>query len=136
MLQQYLNKQDISRASFEEIKFMIKKMFIEIEDTEDANTNLQNLIKIHKKNGTNISITGNLPKNKEISRVLFEIIREATTNAIKHAGSKNVYVYITETLEEITMTIKNDGKKPNEFITENEGIKGMRRKVSKLNGIF
>lgn len=136
VLQQYLNKQDISRASFEEIKFMIKKMFIEIEDTEDANTNLQNLIKIHKKNGTNINITGKLPKNKEISRVSFEIIREATTNAIKHAGSRNVYVYITETLEEITMTIKNDGKKPNEFITENEGIKGMRRKVSKLNGIF
>lgn len=136
VLQQYLNKQDISRASFEEIKFMIKKMFIEIEDTEDANTNLQNLIKIHKKNGTNISITGKLPKNKEISKVLFEIIREATTNAIKHAGSRNVYVYVTETLEEITMTIKNDGKKPNEFITENEGIKGMRRKVSKLNGIF
>ena len=136
VLQQYLNKQSISQENFEEIKFMIKKMFIEIEDTEDSNVNLQNLIKIHKNNGTNISVTGKLPQNKEIAKVFFEIIREATTNAIKHAGSTNVFIEIKESLEEISMIIKNDGKKSNEFITENEGIKGMRRKVNKLNGIF
>lgn len=136
VLQQYLNKQSISQENFEEIKFMIKKMFIDIEDTEDSNVNLQNLIKIHKKNGTNINVIGKLPQDKEISKVFFEIIREATTNAIKHAGSTNIYVKILETLEETTMRITNDGKKPNEFIAENEGIKGMRRKVSKLNGNF
>lgn len=136
VLQQYLNKQCISQENFEEIKFMIKKMFIDIEDTEDSNVNLQNLIKIHKKNGTNINLIGKLPKDKEISKVFFEIIREATTNAIKHAGSTNIFVEIRETIEETTMRITNDGKKANEFIAENEGIKGMRRKVSEFNGIF
>lgn len=136
VLQQYLNKQSISQENFEEIKFMIRKMFIDIEDTEDSNLNLQNLIKIHKKNGTNINVMGKLPQYKEISKVFFEIIREATTNAIKHAGSTNIFVEITETLEETTMRITNDGRKSNEFIAENEGIKGMRRKVSQLNGIF
>ena len=136
VLQQYLNKQNISKESFEEIKFMINKMFIEIEDTEDSNVNLQNLIELHKNNGTNIRVTGKLPQNKEIAKVFFEIIREATTNAIKHAGSTNVFIEIKESLEEISMIITNDGKKSNEFITENEGIKGMRRKVNKLNGIF
>lgn len=71
-----------------------------------------------------------------INNTMYEIIREATTNAIKHAGSTNIFVEITETLEETTMKITNDGKRANEFIAENEGIKGMRRKVSKLNGIF
>lgn len=136
VLQQYLNKQNISKESFEEIKFMINKMFIEIEDTEDSKVNLQNLIELHKNNGTNIRVTGKLPQNKEIAKVFFEIIREATTNAIKHAGSTNVFIEIKESLEEISMIITNDGKKSNEFITENEGIKGMRRKVNKLNGIF
>ena len=136
VLQQYLNKQSISQENFEEIKFMIKKMFIDIEDTEDSNVNLQNLIKIHKKNGTNINVIGKLPQDKEISKTFFEIIREATTNAIKHAGSTNIFVEITEALEETTMKITNDGKRANEFIAENEGIKGMRRKVDKLNGIF
>lgn len=136
VLQQYINKEEINQENFDEIKFMIKKMFIDIEDTEDSNTNLQNLIKIHQNNGTNIIIKGKLPENEKQAKVFFEIIREATTNAIKHAGSSKIFVEIKETLEETYMVITNDGKKPNEFITENEGIKGMRRKVEEIKGYF
>ena len=136
ILQQYLNKENITQENFEEIKFMIQKMFIDIEDTDDTNANLENLIKIHKKNGTDIIIDGKLPQNKEVAKVFFEIIREATTNAIRHAGSSKVFVNIKETLEETYMIITNDGRKPNEFITENQGIKDMRRKVKKLGGMF
>ena len=136
ILQQYLNKENITQENFEEIKFMIQKMFIDIEDTDDTNANLENLIKIHKKNGTDIIIDGKLPQNKETAKVFFEIIREATTNAIRHAGSSKVFVNIKETLEETYMIITNDGRKPNEFITENQGIKDMRRKVKKLRGMY
>ena len=136
VLQQYLNKEEINQENFDEIKFMIEKMFIDIEDTEDPNTNLQNLIKIHQNNGTNIIIKGKLPKNEKQAKVFFEIIREATTNAIKHAESSKIFVEIKETLEKTNMVITNDGKKPNEFITENEGIKGMRRKVEEIKGYF
>ena len=136
ILQQYLNKENITQENFEEIKFMIQKMFIDIEDTDDTNANLENLIKIHKKNGTDIIIDGKLPQNKETAKVFFEIIREATTNAIRHAGSSKVFVNIKETLEETYMIITNDGRKPNEFITENQGIKDKRRKVKKLGGMF
>ena len=136
ILQQYLNKENITQENFEEIKFMIQKMFIDIEDTDDTYTNLENLIKIHKKNGTDIIIDGKLPQNKETAKVFFEIIREATTNAIRHAGSSKVFVKIRETLEETYMIITNDGRKPNEFITENQGIKDMRRKVKKIGGML
>ena len=136
ILQQYLNKENITQENFEEIKFMIQKMFIDIEDTDDTNANLENLIKIQKKNGTDIIIDGKLPQNKETAKVFFEIIREATTNAIRHAGSSKVFVNIKETLEETYMIITNDGRKSNEFITENQGIKDMRRKVKKIGGMF
>ena len=136
ILQQYLNKENITQENFEEIKFMIQKMFVDIEDTDDTNANLENLIKIHKKHVTDIIIDGKLPPNKVTAKVFFEIIREATTNAIRHAGSSKVFVNIKETLEETYMIITNDGRKPNEFITENQGIKDMRRKVKKLGGMF
>ena len=42
ILQQYLNKENITQENFEEIKFMIQKMFIDIEDTDDTNANLEN----------------------------------------------------------------------------------------------
>ena len=106
VLQQYLNREEIKQENFDEIKFMIEKMFIDIEDTEDPNTNLQNLIKIHQNNGTNIIIKGKLPENEKQAKVFFEIIREATTNAIKHAGSSKIFVEIKETLEETYMVIK------------------------------
>ena len=136
VLQQYLSRDEINEENFAEIKFMIKNMFTELEDSENIDQNLQNLIKMHKKNGTKIIINGKLPKNPKQAKVFFEIIREATTNAIKHAGSSQIIVDIKETLEDTYMVITNDGKKPNEFITENEGIKGMRRKVEELNGYF
>ena len=136
ILQQYLNKENITQENIEEITFMIQKMFNETEDTDDTNANLENLIKLHKKKGTDIIIDGKLPQNKETAKVFFEIIREATTNAIRHAGSSKVFVNIKETLEETYMIITNDGRKSNEFITENQGIKDMRRKVKKLGGMF
>lgn len=136
VLQQYLSRDEINKENFAEIKFMIKNMFTELEDSENTDQNLQNLIKMHKKNGTNIIINGKLPKNAKQAKVFFEIIREATTNAIKHAGSSRIFVDIKEMLEDTYMVITNNGKKPNEFITENEGIKGMRRKVEELNGYF
>lgn len=63
--------------------------------------------------------------------MFFEIIREATTNAIRHAGSSKVFVNIKETLEETYMIITNDGRKPNEFITENHGNKRYEKKSKK-----
>ena len=35
---------------------MIQKIFIDNEDTDDTNANLENLIKIHKKNGTDYAL--------------------------------------------------------------------------------
>ena len=131
VIQQYLDKGEVTNESFEEIKYMIKKMFIDIEEPNDPNTNLKNLIKLHEKNGTRIFVDGNLPTKNKYAKVFFEIIREATTNAIKHANSTEVYVKI-KTAENITMTITNNGDKPKPIIVENDGIKGMRKKAASI----
>lgn len=134
ILQQYLNRKNITKDNFEEIKYMINKMFIEMEDTEDANTNLEKLIKTHQENGTKVIVTGKLPDDKNKSKALFEIIREAVTNAIKHANSTEIYVDIVNEAGTVKVRITNNGKLPIKNITENDGIKGMKRKVAELDG--
>ena len=130
---EYLKQDNINK---EEIKFMLDNLFEQFTTSKSPEENLKKLIEVYKVFNINISIIGKLPKNKEVGETFFEIIREAVTNAIIHANSKNIKVVITNSLEKIEMLITNDGIKPNNFINENEGIKGMRRKLKEIGGIL
>lgn len=130
---EYLKQDNINK---EEIKFMLDNLFEQFTTFKSPEENLKKLIEVYKVFNINISIIGKFPKNKEVGETFFEIIREAITNAIIHANSKNIKVVITNSLEKIEMLITNDGIKPNNFINENEGIKGMRRKLKEIGGIL
>ena len=75
-----------------------------------------------------------VPDDTYKATILFEIIREAVTNAIKHAGSNKIDINISEDEKNTIMVINNNGRKPNENIIEHDGIKGMRRRIKKING--
>lgn len=134
ILQQYLNRPNIAKDNLEEIKYMIKEMFIDIKEIKSSKDRLNELIEIHNKSGTKILLEGKLPQNEEKAIAFFEIIREAVTNAIRHANSTEVYIKIKDDTEHTKMTIRNNGKKPKAEIVENEGIKGMRRKIAQIGG--
>ena len=134
ILQQYLNRPNIAKDNLEEIKYMIKEMFIDIKEIKSSKDKLNELIEIHNKSGTKILLEGKLPQNEEKAIAFFEIIREAVTNAIRHANSTEVYIKIKDDTEHTKMTIRNNGKKPKAEIIENEGIKGMRRKIAQIGG--
>ena len=134
ILQQYLNRPNIAKDNLEEIKYMIKEMFIDIKEIKNSKDKLKELIEIHNKSGTKILLEGKLPQNEEKAIAFFEIIREAVTNAVKHANSTEVYIKIKDDTEHIKMIIRNNGKKPEAEIVENEGIKGMRRKTAQIGG--
>lgn len=48
--------------------------------------------------------------------------------------AKKLEFNIKEELEKTEMIITNDGKPPKETIVEHQGIKGMRRRIEKING--
>lgn len=93
-------------------------------------TKINELIKIYNIIGISINIEGNLPKNDHVVGVLFEIFREAITNAVIHANCKNIYINILDNI----ITISNDGTNIKGKIHEHEGIRGMRRKLKSING--
>ncbi|MGM9876883.1 MAG: hypothetical protein ACI310_06645 [Bacilli bacterium] len=114
--------------------FLLDSIYEDFNSKLSSNKKLNNLINMYKVIGINIIIKGSLPLDEKVSNIFFEIIREAVTNAIIHADSKNIKVVITSYLDKIEMTITNDGNKPSHTIYENEGIKGMRRKLTLING--
>lgn len=130
---QYLKQDNINK---EEIKFMLNNLFEQFDSIKSPTENLNKLIEVYKVFNININIVGKMPNEIKVSEVFFEIIREAVTNAIIHADSKNIKIVINNNIENIEMIITNDGKKPNNIINENEGIKGMRRKLNEIGGIL
>ncbi|MGN1379123.1 MAG: hypothetical protein ACI4XR_01840 [Bacilli bacterium] len=130
---QYLKQDNVNK---EEIKYMLNNLFEQFDSIKSPIENLNKLIEVYKVFNININIVGKMPNEIKVSEVFFEIIREAVTNAIIHADSKNIKIVINNNIENIEMIITNDGKKPNNIINENEGIKGMRRKLNDIGGIL
>ena len=116
------------------ILFIIDSIYEDFDSKLSSDEKLNNLVKIYQVIGINIIVKGKLPIDEKIANIFFEIIREAVTNAIIHADSKNIKVIIAQYLDRIEMIITNDGKKPSSIIYENDGIKGMRRKLTLING--
>ncbi|MDD6879111.1 MAG: hypothetical protein PUD59_02645 [bacterium] len=116
------------------IIFLLDSIYEDFDSKLSSDEKLKNLVKLYQVIGINIIVKGKLPIDEKIANIFFEIIREAVTNAIIHADSKNIKVVITQYLDKTEMIITNDGKKPSPTIYENDGIKGMRRKLTLING--
>lgn len=131
LLTKYLEQDNKDTKS---ILFLIDSIYEDFDSKLSSDEKLNNLVKIYQVIGINIIVKGKLPIDEKIANIFFEIIREAVTNAIIHADSKNIKVIIAQYLDRIEMIITNDGKKPSSIIYKNDGIKGMRRKLSFING--
>ena len=131
-----IDSDDISDFYIRDIEYNIhqlasnnQKLFVIIDMLKD-------MIKMYRLVGINITLNGDLFDDENVSKVLFEIIRESVTNAIIHADSKNIYIDLDKKDKKTIIEITNDGKMPAKRITENEGIKGMRRKLNSIGGML
>ena len=131
LLTKYLECDD---RNVKDIEFLLNSIYDKGNEKKNSKDMLDSLVRMYNIIGIKILVKGNIPSNEEIGRVFFEIIREAVTNAIIHADSKNILIDIKEYLDRIEMVISNDGSISSKDIYENEGIKGMRRKLSDIGG--
>ncbi len=84
--------------------------------------------------GIAIKKEGSFPEKKEIAHLFIAIIREATTNAARHAQSNTVTVTMTHTDGVWSMDITNDGIKPQKEIIDGGGLSGMKKRVENVGG--
>lgn len=75
---------------------------------------------------------GEVPKR--LREILIMIIREAIANAVKHAEAETVMIDISIAEKELSMSISNDGRKPEGDIKAGGGLSNIRRIVEMQRG--
>ncbi len=68
--------------------------------------------------------------------LLLEIVREASTNALKHGAAKNVWVNIEEEKNVQTITISNDGNGAKTMPELGSGLRAMKKRIESEGGRF
>jgi signal transduction histidine kinase len=84
--------------------------------------------------GTAIHFKGYLPTNQQLAHVFTELIRECSTNAVRHGNASNVYAELQEDDKQYTLLVNNDGIPPTYPIIIGGGIEGMNRQVNEMAG--
>lgn len=85
-----------------------------------------------------VSVNGELPDDERAADVFVRIVREATTNACRHAHAHTVDVEFKKIDGAVarawTVAVTNDGEPPADPLREGGGISGMRRAVEDAGG--
>lgn len=86
--------------------------------------------------GVELNVEGRLPRDERQAAVLIKILREASTNAVKHAGASRVEARIERTGAGLAMRVANDGAAYDAArpLKENQGLAGMRRLAAEAGG--
>jgi len=80
--------------------------------------------------------SGNLPKEEGSAYILACAVRECVTNAVRYAGASELYANFTESENEATVVVSNNGKQPVSEIIEGGGLSTLRRRVERAGGIM
>ena len=97
---------------------------------------LQTLIQTATAFGISVEVTGQMPEQKAVEKLFLEAATEALTNAVRHADAKALHIRLTETDTDYQICFRNDGKIPENAITEGGGLGSLRRKVETAGGIM
>ena len=94
--------------------------------------------------GCRISYSGERPVGRKTTLLFYAAVREALTNAVRHAAANELYVMIQSTAGGYHVEIADNGNKPVFLITEGNGLSNLRRrleqegaslKISRSNGV-
>lgn len=99
-------------------------------------TVLRNMERSFALAGAELITEGALPADGGRALLFLKIVREAATNALRHAGATRICVRMTETEAGYAMTVTNNGTPPAGEIAEGGGITGMRERLAQAGGLL
>ena len=86
--------------------------------------------------GAEVIVEGSAPKDGEMRHIFALAMRECTSNCIRHAGGKRIFARFAPYRGGWAIHITNDGKVPDDEITEGGGLSALRRRIENAGGIM
>lgn len=145
------NTNDLTRDRLKEMQFQSLELNQKMKDiiwtTKSENDTLESLIyylhqyaiKQLEPLGINLLVIKpeNIPgviMNGEMRKDLFMSIKECINNIIKHSGAKHVTLDLKYELNQLIISIQDDGKGLDEIIQYGNGLKQIRKRINKHQG--
>lgn len=138
ILHQYLNQENADFSNLDKLIPMLNSLISDLKKNEPILPAqlLKSLQESFAFIGTEVTLSGPLPDDADRASLLIKILREASTNAVRHAGASRVEARIQRQEDQLVMEIQNDGAAPPEGrpFAEGGGVKGMRRRAAEAGG--
>lgn len=90
---------------------------------------LEMLTRIAASTGISVDLTGEIPKDIQVQKLIVQAAAEALTNAISHAQAETLFIKLSENEHTYRVYLKNDGIQPTEEVTEGGGLTSLRQKI-------
>lgn len=84
--------------------------------------------------GIKVNLSGELPRQEELRRVMILAMRECLTNSVRHAGATTLHVAVEKNGDSISMKITNDGKAPETEVVPKGGLHNLYRHITDCGG--
>jgi two-component system sensor histidine kinase UhpB len=108
------------------------------DDGLDLAQSIENLALFWQRQRGDVVITLTMPPESsfgiERDAVLFRLVQEGVTNAVRHGGAKTIAITIAKERDRLVARIEDDGSGLANTFCEGMGLKGMRERLSVFSG--
>ena len=84
--------------------------------------------------GIKVDLSGDLPEQEELRRVMILAMRECLTNSVRHAGATTIYITVEKKGDSVSVKITNDGRPPETEVVPKGGLHNLHRHVMACGG--
>ena len=84
--------------------------------------------------GVKVNLSGELPEQEELRRVMILAMRECLTNSVRHAGATTIHITAEKKGDSVSVKITNDGRSPETEVVPKGGLHNLYRHIIDFGG--
>ena len=140
ILHRYLEDDDAEEKGLSQVIALLRSIVDDLASPEDPSSaedralELASIEDAFSLVGIALEVTGKLPSDDAVAQAFVQVIREASTNAAKHAQAQRITVVLSERDGTARLVVGNDEAPPVKNMHEGTGLPLMREAMEKVGG--